>query len=104
MSVHGLSEMLNHLANVRQFTDDEQAAAKVLSAAVERVFPKARVWTLLREDEDPALVELECIGADVSDMADTLAVIEDRLTALTRSRKAHEPTPPPPRDPGRRST
>lgn len=83
-----LEALLVHLSRVQRFTDEEQTAAALLAAAVHREFPKGRVWTVLTEDQDPALIELESIGHEVSTITDTLALIEDRLTEIKRQRAA----------------
>lgn len=86
MTVHTLEALMVMLSRVEQFSEEEQDAAAVLATAVHRVFPKGRAWTVLSEDQDPALVELESIGRDVSEISDSIALIEDRLTEIKRQR------------------
>jgi hypothetical protein len=83
---HTLEAFLLILSRVERFTDEERAAASLLAAATAREFPKGRLWTVLTDDQDPALIELECIGHEVSTITDTLALIEDRLTEIKRQR------------------
>lgn len=81
-----LEALLVHLSRVERFSDEEQTAAALLASAAHREFPKGRLWTVLTEDQDPALIELESIGHEVSTITDTLALIEDRLTEIKRHR------------------
>jgi hypothetical protein len=88
VTVHTLRGLMDVLANYSALTDQERSAAVILGAGVERALPKGRVWPVLTEDADPALWELEAIASDVSEMQDTLALVEDRLTELKRLRRA----------------
>lgn len=88
MTVHTLKGLMDVLGNYSALTDQERSAAIILGAGVERALPKGRVWPVLTDDADPALWELEAIAADVSEINDHLALIEDRLTELKRLRSA----------------
>lgn len=85
LTLRGLMDVLSRYPSL---TEEEQEAARILGVGVERALPKGRVWPVLKEDSDPAVWALEAIAKDVSDMTDSLALIEDRLTELKRHRTA----------------
>jgi len=86
MTVHTLKGLMDLLAGYPRLTPEEQEAARVLGIGVERVLPKGRIWPVLSDDADPAILAIEAIGGDVAEIMDTLALIEDRLTELKRVR------------------
>lgn len=86
MTVHSLTALMDMLSRYEPLTEEEREAARVLRGGVEKALPKGRVYAVLHEDADPGLSALEAIASDVSDMNDSLALIEDHLTALKRLR------------------
>lgn len=90
--VHTLKDLMGLLSRYPALTEKEQEAARILGLGVERALPKGRVWPVLTEDTDPALWQLDSIAQDMTEITDSLALIEDRLTEIKRQRTARSGT------------